>query len=80
MPVYGTPFTLGLVRDKLREHHLADEVQLNEFRPRESWEIGPFRLEGIHVTHSIVDASALAITTPLGTIIHTEIFGSIRRR
>ncbi len=74
VPVYGTPFTLGLVRDKLREHRLADAVQLHEFRPRESWQIGPFRLEGIHVTHSIVDASALAITTPLGTIIHTGDF------
>lgn len=74
VPVYGTPFTLGLVRDKLQEHHLIDEVQLNEFRPREAWEIGPFCLEGIHVTHSIVDASALAITTPLGTIIHTGDF------
>ena len=74
VPVYGTPFTLGLVRDKLQEHHLDDEVQLNEFRPREAWEIGPFCLEGIHVTHSIVDASALAITTPLGTIIHTGDF------
>ena len=74
VPVYGTPFTLGLVRDKLREHRLLDSVELHEFRPRESWDIGPFGLEGIHVTHSIVDASALAITTPLGTIIHTGDF------
>ena len=74
VPVYGTPFTIGLVRDKLHEHHLDDEVQLHEFRPREAWEIGPFCLEGIHVTHSIVDASALAITTPLGTIVHTGDF------
>ena len=74
VPVYGTPFTLGLVRDKLREHRLLDTVDLHEFRPRESWEIGPFELEGIHVTHSIVDACAFAITTPLGTIIHTGDF------
>ena len=74
VPVYGTPFTLGLLRDKLREHRLLEKVELHDFRPRESWDIGPFTVEGIHVTHSIVDASALAITTPLGTIIHTGDF------
>jgi ribonuclease J len=74
VPVYGTPFTLGLLRDKLDEHGLLDETELHEFRPRQSWQIGPFTVEGIHVTHSIVDAVALAITTPLGTIIHTGDF------
>jgi len=74
VPVYGTPFTLGLLRDKLDEHGLLDNTELHEFRPRQSWQIGPFTIEGIHVTHSIVDAVALAITTPLGTIIHTGDF------
>jgi len=74
VPVYGTPFTLGLLRDKLEEHRLLDKTALHEFRPRQSWQVGPFTLEGIHVTHSIVDAAALAITTPLGTIIHTGDF------
>jgi ribonuclease J len=74
VPVYGTPFTLGLLRDKLREHRLLEKVELHEFRPREPWDVGPFTVEGIHVTHSVVDASALAITTPLGTIIHTGDF------
>lgn len=74
VPVYGTPFTLGLLRDKLCEHRLEDSVQLHEFRPRQSWQIGPFDIEGLHVTHSIVDAAALAITTPLGRIIHTGDF------
>jgi len=74
VPVYGTRFTLGLVRDKLREHRLLDESRLHSFIPRQPWQIGPFSLEGIHVTHSIVDAVALAITTPLGTIIHTGDF------
>lgn len=74
VPVYGTPFTLGLLRDKLDEHNLLDDTELHEFRPRQSWQIGPFTIEGIHVTHSIVDAVALAITTPLGTIIHTGDF------
>ncbi|MBI3303931.1 MAG: ribonuclease J [Deltaproteobacteria bacterium] len=74
VPVYGTPFTLGLLRDKLDEHDLLNDTELHEFRPRQSWQIGPFTIEGIHITHSIVDAVALAITTPLGTIIHTGDF------
>ena len=74
VPVYGTPFTLGLLRDKLSEHALLYDAKLQEFRPRQSWQVGPFTLEGIRMTHSIVDAVALAITTPLGTIIHTGDF------
>jgi len=74
VPVYGTPFTLGLLRDKLDEHDLLDDTELNEIRPRQSWQIGPFQVEGIHVTHSIVDAVALAISTPLGVIVHTGDF------
>jgi ribonuclease J len=74
VPVYGTPFTLGLLRDKLDEHDLLDDTELHEFRPRQSWQVGPFQIEGIHVTHSIVDATALAITTPLGVIVHTGDF------
>jgi ribonuclease J len=72
--VYGTPFTLGLLHDKLDEHKLLKSTTLHEFRPRQSWQIGPFTIEGISMTHSIVDAVALAITTPLGTIIHTGDF------
>jgi ribonuclease J len=74
VPVYGTPFTLGLLHDKLDEHDLLSQTDLREIRPRESWQIGPFTIEGIHVTHSIVDAVAFAITTPLGNIIHTGDF------
>jgi ribonuclease J len=74
VPIYGTRFTLGLVRDRLREQRLLDEAQLYPFVPRQPWQVGPFSLEGIHVTHSIVDAVALAITTPLGTVIHTGDF------
>lgn len=74
VPIYGTPFTLGLIRDKLAEHGLLDYTVIHEFRPRQEWQIGPFTLESIRVTHSIVDASALAITTPLGTIIHSGDF------
>lgn len=74
VPIYGTPFTIGLLRDKLDEHELLDETEIHEVHPRESWTVGPFTIEGIHVTHSIVDAVAFAITTPLGTIIHTGDF------
>jgi ribonuclease J len=74
VPIYGTPFTLGLLHDKLEEHNLLSQTDFHEIRPRESWQIGPFTIEGIHVTHSIVDAVAFAITTPLGTIIHTGDF------
>ena len=74
VPVYGAPFTLGLLRDKLDEHDLLRDTELHEIRPRETWRIGPFSIEGINVTHSIVDAMAFAITTPLGTIVHTGDF------
>lgn len=74
VPVYGAPFTIGLLRDKLEEHDLLRRTDLHEIHPRDSWQIGPFTIEGIHVTHSIVDAMAFAITTPLGMIVHTGDF------
>jgi ribonuclease J len=74
VPVYGTPMTLGLVREKLVEHALLDSVPLHPLAPRTPVEIGPFAVEAIHVTHSIVDSVALAITTPVGTILHTGDF------
>jgi len=74
VPVYGTPFTIGLLRDKLDEYDLLKSTALHVFHPRQPWQLGPFTLEGITVTHSIVDAVALAITTPLGTILHTGDF------
>ncbi len=75
VPVYGTPFTLALVERRLKEHELEDtDVSLNPVKPGETVEIGPFKIEFIHVTHSIVSAVALAITTPLGVVIHTGDF------
>ncbi len=74
VPVYGTPFTLALVERRLEEHELLREARLNRVKPGERIELGPFSVEFIHVTHSIVDAVALAITTPLGVIIHTGDF------
>jgi len=73
-PVYGTPFTLALVRAKLEEHGLADVVQLREMLPNQPFELGPFHVEFIHLTHSIIESGALALTTPVGTIIHTGDF------
>ncbi|MEO5378076.1 MAG: ribonuclease J [Magnetococcus sp. DMHC-6] len=73
-PVYGTPMTLGLVEAKLREHDLENKVPLHEVRYRTPFVLGPFTITFIHVTHSIVDAACLAITTPLGTILHTGDF------
>jgi ribonuclease J len=74
VPVWGTEFTLAYVEDKLDEHGLLDEAELNEIRPGESFKIGPFTINPIQVTHSLVDCVALAIHTPLGVIIHTGDF------
>jgi ribonuclease J len=72
-PVYGTPLTLGLVREKLREHHL-DAVRLISVRPRDKVRLGAFEVEFIRVTHSIVDGVALGVQTPLGRVVHTGDF------
>ena len=73
VPVYGMPLTLGFVRDKLDEFGIED-VDLRGLMPRDVVEAGPFRVEAIQVTHSIVDALGLAIRTPAGTLIHTGDF------
>src|SRR5262249_24239322 len=74
VPVYGSTFTMGLVKNKLDQHGLISEVQLNTVKERDSVTLGPFKVEFFHVTHSIVDSFALAIKTPVGTIIHTGDF------
>src|SRR5215471_14623193 len=74
VPVYGTPFTLALVERRLEEHELDHEPQLTSIKAKQIVEAGPFRVEFIHVTHSVVDCVALAITTPLGVVIHTGDF------
>ena len=73
VPVYGTAFTLSLVERRLEEYDV-EEVTLKAAKPKDVISIGPFTIEFIHVTHSIVSAVALAITTPLGVIIHTGDF------
>jgi ribonuclease J len=74
VPVYSAAFTLAMVERRLEEHGMADEAKLHTVKPGSRIEIGPFSIEFIHVTHSIVSSMALAITTPLGVIIHTGDF------
>jgi ribonuclease J len=74
VPVYGTPLTLALVAEKLREHGLAEGADLRPMRPRDRLEIGPFRIEPVRVTHSIADGIGLAIDTPVGLVLHTGDF------
>ncbi len=74
VPIYATAFTLALVGRRLEEHDLLGGAQLNAVKPGEKLEIGPFSIEFIHVTHSIVSSVLLAITTPLGVVIHTGDF------
>lgn len=74
LPIYGTEFTLALVERRLEEHELLDDAQLNVIKAGDRITLGPFVVEFIRVTHSIVSAVALAITTPLGVIIHTGDF------
>ncbi len=74
IPVYGTAFTLALVERRLEEHEMLDDARLHRVKPGEKVTLGPFTVEFIHVTHSIVSAVALAITTPMGVVIHTGDF------
>ena len=74
VPIYGTPMTLALVAEKLREHGLLEGAHLRPMRPREAFDVGPFRVEPIRVTHSIVDGIGLAIDTPVGTVVLTGDF------
>ena len=74
VPVWGTEFTLAYVEDKLEEHGLLDAADLRDMRAGERFKVGPFTINPIQVTHSLVDCVALAIETPLGVIIHTGDF------
>jgi ribonuclease J len=74
VPVYGTEFTLAYVEGKLDEHRLLDKAELNEMLPGRRFQIGPFNIQPIRVTHSLVDCVALAIRTPVGIVLHTGDF------
>src|SRR5919109_149478 len=74
VPVFGSRLTLGLLNNKLREHDLDDIVDIREITAAQPWDLASFRLEGIRVTHSLMDCLALAIEPPAGTVIHTGDF------
>ena len=70
-PIYATPFTAFLVREKLRDKGLLDQVKIIEVPLSGRFDIGPFGIELITLTHSIPEPNGMAITTPLGTVLHT---------
>jgi ribonuclease J len=73
-PVYGTPLTLALLEPKLEAHGLDARDRLRPVRPRETITVGPFTVEFLRVTHSMPDCVALAIRTPVGTVVHSGDF------
>jgi len=73
-PIYATPLTAGLIQIKLIEHGLMDKTELVVKKTGETVQLGCFKAEFIHVNHSIPDAAALAIKTPVGMVIHTGDF------
>ncbi len=73
-PIYATTLTIGLIEEKLREFDLVEKTVFETVHPRDVVSVGPFKVEFIRVSHSIVDCCALAITTPLGVVIHTGDF------
>ena len=74
VPIYGTRLTLGILQNKLSEHELGFEPELNCVSAGDKVKLGLFEVEFIHVNHSIADACALAIKTPIGTVVHTGDF------
>ena len=75
-PIYGSPLPLAMIGSKFDEHHIKEFKQhLHPIEKRKIYKIGEdFEIEWMHMTHSIIDSSSLAITTPAGTIIHTGDF------
>jgi ribonuclease J len=74
VPIYGTRLTLGLLQGKLKEQGVAGEANMHVVKPRDTVTIGPFKVEFIRVSHSIPDAVAVAVHTPVGVIVHTGDF------
>ncbi len=74
VPVWAPPYALGLIRERLGEHEVLAHARLFETRPRTPFHVGSFRVEPIRVTHSIADATALAITTDVGMFVHSGDF------
>ena len=73
-PIYGTKLTLGIIQNKLQEHVLPVTPSLNCVAAGDTVRLGAFSVEFIHVNHSIADACCLAITTPVGTVVHSGDF------
>ncbi len=73
-PIHGTAMTNGLIKLKLEEHQIADKVKLVTHKPGDVVKVGCFQVEFIHVNHSIADAVAFAIHTPVGTVVMTGDF------
>lgn len=71
VPVYGTELTIAMLKEKMKEHHLDRTTNWQVYEPRQRVELGVFTVEPIAVTHSIIDAVALAIETPAGVIVHS---------
>ncbi|WP_084822157.1 ribonuclease J [Paraclostridium benzoelyticum] len=74
MPVYGTKLTIGLIENKLREHNILDICTLNSVEDKQLIQLEYFKIEFISVTHSIADACAICIHSPIGVILHTGDF------
>ncbi len=74
LPVYGTRLTLGILKNKLKEHGLEDKAKLNTVSAGDRIKLGAFTAEFIHTNHSIADAVAIALHTPIGVILHTGDF------
>ncbi|MBW1649889.1 MAG: ribonuclease J [Deltaproteobacteria bacterium] len=74
VPIFATPFTLGLIRHKLSEHQILNTAELYEIDINEELKIGPFKLEFVRVSHSVIDGVGIAIHTPVGLIVHTGDF------
>ncbi len=71
VPVFASRFTAALAERRLEEHGMLGEVLLHRVKPNDVSEVGPFKIEFIHASHSLVDCFSLAIHTPLGTVVHT---------
>ncbi len=74
VPIFGTLLTLGLLENKLREHNLMNTVVRHTVVPGETIKLGQMKVEFIHTNHSIADSVAMAITTPVGVVVHTGDF------
>jgi ribonuclease J len=70
-PIYGTKLTIGLIRSKMKDRGLAGVVNLNTIKAGDVFQVGPFKVEPFHVTHSIPDGVGYGITSPIGLIVHS---------